>query len=187
MRKVASRLRTAWLARRVLAESVVACPAEAVWGLSCDPFSSEAVEQLLALKQRPVSKGLIVVAGHLDMLAPVLEPLPAEQRAELALSWPGANTWLVPNRGFFPPWITGTSDEVAVRVPASPALVALSREVGGPLVSTSANPAGALPAKHGFQVVRYFGPKLARAVGEVDLRGKPSTIRRVGTRDVLRA
>ncbi|GIR70127.1 MAG: hypothetical protein CM15mP74_13780 [Halieaceae bacterium] len=39
-------------------------PAEGVWGLSCDPFDELAVTHLLALKQRPVHKGLIVVADR---------------------------------------------------------------------------------------------------------------------------
>ena len=33
---------------------VVACPTEAVWGLSCDPDNGDAVHRVLALKQRPV-------------------------------------------------------------------------------------------------------------------------------------
>lgn len=179
-------VRTRWLARHIHAEGVVACPAEAVWGLSCDPFSASAVREVLALKGRPESKGLIIVVGDVGMLRPVLQGLPTAQRKELELSWPGAHTWLVPNRGFFPAWITGDSTEVAVRVTASPALAALSKAVGGPLVSTSANPAGALPARHSFQVVRYFGSSMLRAVGEVDLLGRPSTIRRAGSQDVLR-
>ena len=36
---------------------VIACPTEAVWGLSCDPDKPEAVARLLYLKQRPVEKG----------------------------------------------------------------------------------------------------------------------------------
>ena len=31
---------------------VVACPAEGVWGLSCDPYNEVAVEDLLTLKLR---------------------------------------------------------------------------------------------------------------------------------------
>ncbi len=166
---------------------MVACPAEAVWGLSCDPFSEAAVQTLLAMKGRPVAKGVIVVAGDVAMLEPLLTPLEAGLRAELEMSWPGANTWLLPNRGVFPSWITGDSEEVAVRVSRAPALRALSRALGRPLVSTSANPAGAQPARHGFQVVRYFGAALPRAHGSVDAAAKPSTIRRLGTGEVLRA
>ena len=42
---------------------VIAYPTEAVWGLGCDPFDEAAVTRLLALKQRPVDKGLILVAA----------------------------------------------------------------------------------------------------------------------------
>ncbi|MEP1595270.1 MAG: Sua5/YciO/YrdC/YwlC family protein, partial [Halieaceae bacterium] len=47
------------------AGGVVACPTEAVWGLSCDPDNPSAVQRLLALKQRPVAKGLILVASDI--------------------------------------------------------------------------------------------------------------------------
>ena len=45
------------------AGGVVACPTEAVWGLSCNPFDDEAVMEILALKRRPADKGLILAAG----------------------------------------------------------------------------------------------------------------------------
>ena len=35
---------------------LIAYPTEAVWGLGCDPWSRDAVEQLLALKHRSVDK-----------------------------------------------------------------------------------------------------------------------------------
>src|SRR5690606_22975933 len=42
---------------------VIAYPTEAVWGLGCDPADQAAVMRLLEIKQRPVEKGLIVVAA----------------------------------------------------------------------------------------------------------------------------
>lgn len=174
-------------ARVVESGGVVACPAEAVWGLSCNPFSAPAVMALLELKERPVHKGLIVVAAKTDMFEPVLQGLTSAERARVMISWPGPNTWLVPNHGYFPPWVTGDSSEVAIRVTSAPALIDLSNAVSSPIVSTSANPAGASPARWGFQVVRYFGSELPRSVGGVDLSAKPSTIRRVSTGEVLRA
>ena len=58
-----SRWRAPQLAESLWAGGVVACPAEGVWGLSCDPFDEGAVLDLLAMKQREVSKGLIVVGA----------------------------------------------------------------------------------------------------------------------------
>ena len=48
-------------ARVVRNGGVIAYPTEAVWGLGCDPWNDEAVERLLALKDRPVLKDYISV------------------------------------------------------------------------------------------------------------------------------
>src|SRR5688500_10128471 len=128
---------------------VVAYPTEAVWGLGCDPFDEAAVMHLLALKRRPVDKGLILVAGMLDQFDGLLDwdALPTDRREAVYASWPGPHTWIVPATGRVPHWITGAHDGVAARVSAHPTVVALCAAFGGPLVSTSANPAGAPPPR----------------------------------------
>ncbi|HNJ74852.1 MAG TPA: Sua5/YciO/YrdC/YwlC family protein, partial [Pseudomonadales bacterium] len=42
-------------ARLLRQGGVLAYPTEAVWGLGCDPANRQAVERLLAMKQRAVS------------------------------------------------------------------------------------------------------------------------------------
>ena len=171
---------------RIRSGEVVACPAEAVWGLSCDPWNLSAVTLLCEMKQRALSKGLIVASGDVAHFAPLLDALDADERSRVLSSWPGPVTWLVPNCGYFPHWVTGESTEIAIRVTSAPALSSLCRELGGPVVTTSANWAGAQPAKHLFQVRRYFGAQVAVVPGEVDLAGKPSTIKRIKTGEVVR-
>ena len=77
---------------------VVAYPTEAVWGLGCDPFNEIAVMRLLAIKQREIGKGLILVAGATAQLDGLLDwdPLPAARRDAVLASWPGPSTWIVP-------------------------------------------------------------------------------------------
>lgn len=127
---------------------VIAYPTEAVWGLGCDPFDETAVMRLLAIKQRPMDKGVILIAGTLAQFDGLLDwdPLSAAQRAAVQSSWPGPNTWIVPTMPRVPRWITGSHDGVAVRVSAHPDVIALCDAFGGPLVSTSANLAGEPPA-----------------------------------------
>lgn len=161
-------------------------PAEAVWGLSCDPWDLAAVELLCAMKRRSMDKGLIVASWTSEHFEPLLARLTSAERQQCEDSWPAPVTWLVPNQGYFPPWVTGDSSEVAIRVTAAPALVALSKAIDGPIISTSANAAGALPARHAFQVTRYFGTRMKKLPGTVDLVAKPSTIKRITTGDVLR-
>jgi len=131
------------------AGGVVAYPTEAVWGLGCDPANEAAVLKLLRLKQRPVEKGMILVAAELAQLDGwvSVNQLPADRRAEVLASWPGAHTWILPAGTRAPRWITGDHTGIAVRISAHPLVAALCRAWGGPLVSTSANLAGQPPAR----------------------------------------
>lgn len=167
--------------------AVLAYPTEAVWGLGADPFNHVAVQHLLRLKQRPQSKGLILVGASMDQFGALVADLSDAQKAQLRLSWPGPNTWLVPHQGLIPPWICGDHDTVALRVSAHPVVQALCRWVGGPIVSTSANPQGLVPARYGYRVRRYFGDAVYYCSGQVDLTARPSVIRDLRSGQVLRS
>ncbi|HEX7801526.1 MAG TPA: Sua5/YciO/YrdC/YwlC family protein [Pseudoxanthomonas sp.] len=123
---------------------VIAYPTEAVWGLGCDPRDEQAVLRLLAIKQREVEKGLILIASHLEQLRPFLNlaAVPADNLAAVLASWPGPHTWVMPASAAAPRWITGAHDGIAVRISAHPLVIELCNAYGGALVSTSANRAG---------------------------------------------
>jgi len=142
------RMTPAAAAKALRAGAVLAYPTEAVWGLGCDPFDEAAVLRLLAIKQRAVDKGVILVGGRLAHIEGLLDwsRLPPDRVAEVQSQWPGPRTWIVPTTARVPRWITGTHDGVAVRVSDHPVVVALCEAFGGPLVSTSANLAGEPPA-----------------------------------------
>lgn len=173
-------------ARVVRAGGVIAYPTEAVWGLGCDPWDEMAVDRLLALKERPVHKGLILVADTIRQFDFLLEDLPERWQDRLASTWPGPNTWLVPHQGLLPAWITGEHDSVALRVSDHPRVRELCA-LTGPLVSTSANPAGRPAARSRLRVEQYF-PRQLNAVlgGALGGRRNPSVIRDLVTGDVRR-
>ncbi|RLR17989.1 L-threonylcarbamoyladenylate synthase type 1 TsaC, partial [Sodalis-like symbiont of Bactericera trigonica] len=81
-------------------QQVIAYPTEAVFGLGCDPDSESAVQALLALKQRPWQKGLILVAAHYAQLKEYIDDdaLDAAARSRIFASWPGPVTWVIPAR-----------------------------------------------------------------------------------------
>lgn len=125
---------------------VIAYPTEAVYGYGCDPFNEEAVERLLAIKERPWHKGLILIAADMDQLEPLLAPLTPEQLARLEDTWPGPNTWLIPDpEDLVPKIVKGVHGSVAVRVCGHPVARRLCEQWGGPIVSTSANRSGEPP------------------------------------------
>ena len=181
------RLREA--ARVLQAGGVVAYPTEAVFGLGCAPLDRVAVERILAIKKRPVSKGLILIAADFSQLRHFVRPVAdAERMRAVMASWPGPNTWLLPAAPGCPTWLTGVHDTLAVRVTAHPLAAALCREAGLPLVSTSANQAGLPPARTVLQARLRCGPDvdlyLAGATGG---QRQPTAIRSAVDGRVVRA
>lgn len=142
-------------ARQLHQGAILAYPTEAVYGLGCDPLSQDAVLRLLRLKQRPVSKGLILAAANIEQLKPYLRLDPGIIARCLA-TWPGPVTWVVPVQDWVPEWLTGEHRSLAVRVSAHPCIQQLCKRFGGPIVSTSANPGGKAPALNALQVRNYF-------------------------------
>jgi L-threonylcarbamoyladenylate synthase len=168
---------------------VIAYPTEGVWGLGCDPFDEAAVLRILQLKKRPVEKGLILVAAGVDQIAALLAPLTAAERSTVLATWPGPTTWLLPDpEQRVPAWIKGKFATVAVRVSAHPEVIRLCRAFGGPLVSTSANPADAPPATKRVRVLTWFGTRLDYVVpGRLGGQQGPSAIRDLHSAAPVRA
>ena len=166
-------------ARRVVAKGgLIAYPTEAVFGLGCNPYDASAVARLLAVKRRPVSKGLIVLASDFAQLEPLLAPLSDQLLDTVTATWPGPVTWLLPARPEVPNWLRGTHDSIAVRVTDHPGSRALCEAFGGAIVSTSANPATLPPARNPLKVRSYFGNAPVMILhGPLGGRAQPSEIR----------
>lgn len=182
-------LRIQQAASTLLAGGVIAYPTESVWGLGCDPNNAHAVQRILDIKQRPIEKGLILVAARIEQFSTYLEDLSESELAQLQQTWPGPVTWLVPDRREqVPRFIKGDFQSVALRVSQHPIIKALCERFDGPIVSTSANPAGMLPAKTAMNVHRYFHHKVdVIAPGRTLNLPKPTEIRDLLTGTVLRA
>lgn len=167
---------------------VIAYPTEAVWGLGCDPHNETAVMRLLAVKKRPVDKGLILVAASTAQLGSLLAELTQSQQQALAETWPGPVTWLIPDpQHLYPDWIKGNYASVAIRVSAHPVVKALCEAFGGPIVSTSANTAGEPELRSRLNVEEEFGAMIDAVVaGELGEESMPSQIRDLATGKIIR-
>lgn len=154
---------------------VIAYPTEAVYGLGCDPFNQHAVEYLLHLKQRCVSKGLILLISDWTQLTPLIQYIDARALQSVESTWPGPTTWLFPKSLLVPLWISGSSDKIAIRMSAHPIAHALCQN--GPIVSTSANVSGEEPARDISMLDAQFPHGLAGIVqGALGEEAQPSRI-----------
>lgn len=171
---------------------VLAYPTEAVWGLGCDPFNQAAFDKILQLKQRPIEKGVILVAATMQQAEPFLAMLSIKQKNKIEQTWQASNnqeqatTWLVPLTDAVPTWISGQHDKVAIRITHHPLVQQLCLAFGGAIVSTSANPAGLAPAISAQQITDYFAD-VAILDGQLGQCTTPSRIIDIVTGNVIRA
>lgn len=156
---------------------VIAYPTEGVYGLGCDPFNQEALLRLLALKQRALEKGVILIGASLEQVSPFIHwsALSQARQKQIHQTWPGAVTWVLPATEQVPSWITGGRTTVAIRVSAHPLVQQLCQAWGQVLVSTSANQSGQAPALSCEAVGQSF-PQLLCLKGELLTPNQPSSI-----------
>lgn len=139
---------------------VIAYPTETVWGLGCDPFDGAALTRIMSIKQRDAHKGLILVGANIEQFAFLLEGLAPELIEKIRTPSNRPTTWLVPHNGKVHPLVHGQFSTVAIRISSHPIVKTLCEQIGGPIVSTSANESGKPTLKNALQIQKFLGPKL---------------------------
>lgn len=166
---------------------IIAYPTEAVFGLGCDPDNEAAVLKLLRLKQRDVTKGLILIASSWEQIQPLVATVAPQVLAKVLATWPGPYTWLLPASNQVPVWIKGEHASVALRVTAHPVAKAICEAYGKPIVSTSANLAALPPARTTNEVQQQFPSGIDLIVpGNVGPLQEPTPIRDALTGAIIR-
>lgn len=145
------------LRAHVAAGGVFAYPTEAVFGLGGDPGSASAVAEILRLKRgRSAAQGLLLVTGDAALTAGFVGDVADEDwQAMQATQEARATTFLLPAG---PRLCDGVAvdGKVGLRVSRHAVVAALTDFLGLPLLSTSANPHGAPPARSVAAVLDYF-------------------------------
>jgi len=145
--------------QQIQAGKVIAYPTEAVYGLGCDPLNKAAFHQLLVLKERPLAKGVILVAANIKQISPFAQLLDQPWTEQVLASWQAGKppiTWVLPATEATPPWLTGYRNTLAVRITHHPEVQALCQALNSAIVSTSANKNQSPPAKTLEACLDYF-------------------------------
>ena len=166
---------------------ILAYPTEAVFGLGCSPYCLNAVNKIFKLKRRNTEKGLILVGADISQFSEIVDANRVMNMSEVLATWPGPVTWILPTKPGVPAWLTGKNRGLAVRISAHP-VVSILCEKAGIMVSTSANPAGMVPARDFHQVRKYFADQIDYIFpGYVGADRGPTEIRDAQTGKILRS
>lgn len=177
------------LGKAVQRGAVFAYPTDTIWGFGCHPLHAPAVHRILQIKQRPVNKGLILLASELSQLRPYLKNnLTNKEINRLKSVTDQPTTWLVEANDDCPNWLRGQFPTIAVRLTNHPFVQHLCKTIQAPLVSTSANRSGCPTIRNAIQARRQFGAELDFIVeGFNPGRTKASQIKSLADHQIIRA
>ncbi|MCK4707147.1 MAG: Sua5/YciO/YrdC/YwlC family protein, partial [Gammaproteobacteria bacterium] len=109
------------IARQVGRGALIAYPTDTIWGFGCSPLSSRAINRLQQLKRRASNKGLILLSSELGYLKPYIDDFTFESNhSQLTATTSKPVTWIVKASKYCPGWLTGYSDNIAIRLTQVP-------------------------------------------------------------------
>ena len=126
---------------------LIAYPTDTVWGIGCDATDESAVARVLSFKERSSGAGLVSLVDSLEMLRSYVHVLHPRLQTVLELHTRPL-TMIYPDVDGLAPGVTADDGSAALRLTKDKYLQELIGKFGRPIVSTSANTAGAEPPTH---------------------------------------
>lgn len=168
-------------------------PTETCYGLGCDATNEASVNQIFAIKHRPLGKSLLVVGGDASLMMEYVK-WGTTLEALANKYWPGPLTIVAPIKAglALPRGVVGAGNTLAFRVTSHPIAAEISNRLGKPIVSTSANISDLESPYDSASVISMFEhnepqPDIFIDAGELPYQS-PSTIVKIlnGKVEVLR-
>src|SRR5687768_8768336 len=113
---------------------VIAYPTDTVYGLGCDLFNKKAVDRLYQIKGMDRTQQLAFVCSDLAEVARYAMVRDSNYRI-LRRYLPGPYTFLLPATREVPKLVQSPRRTVGVKIPDHPVVLALTRELGRPIIS----------------------------------------------------
>lgn len=173
------------------AGEVIAYPTDTVYGLGCDPFNKKAVDRLYQIKGLARSHMLAFVCQDLTDVSKYAMMHNDVYRV-LKQFLPGPYCFIVEATKDVPRAMQTTRRTVGVRIPKHPVALAICKELGRPIISSTAARHGEVPNPDvqeidamfpGLSLVLDAGPGGTVPTSVVDLTTNPPTIVRRGAGD----
>ena len=145
--------------------NLVAFPTETVYGLGADATNKDAVARIYEVKGRPSDHPIIVHISSIELLDKWARDIP-EYAIKLARAfWPGPMTLILPRTNLAKDFITGSQNNVGIRVPEHIVALALLKEfesLGGlGIAAPSANRFGKVSPTTSEAVIDELGNYLS--------------------------
>lgn len=168
-------------ARKIIEKGgLVVYPTETAYGIATDPLDPEAVRKVYAAKQRPLEKGLTVIAHDIEQVEEIAYLTDGERKI-VDEFMPGPVTLVVKKNEKVPDIL---NKDLAFRIPGSETARNLAEK--GPITATSANISGERTSYAVDEISRELLKEVDGLIDEGQLEDGPtSTIAEVKNSDIV--
>lgn len=138
---------------------LIAYPTDTTYGIGCSIFNKKGLEKIYQVKQRDRRKPFSFICSDLSEISKYTR-LTNMAFKILKRFLPGPYTFVLEATREVPELLTTRQRTVGVRIPDNPVCMAIVRELGAPIVTTSANLSGEDPVGDPIEIDRLFGNRL---------------------------
>ncbi|MDD5686345.1 MAG: L-threonylcarbamoyladenylate synthase [Elusimicrobia bacterium] len=116
-------------------------PTDTIYGIGTNAFHRHGVKKICKIKGRDYKKPLPILFENIGQIKKIVKKLPSGANKLVRQFWPGPLT-LIFETNELGTILTGGKKTIAVRIPDNKLLLSVIKEMGCPLVGTSANVSG---------------------------------------------
>ncbi|HKL49276.1 MAG TPA: L-threonylcarbamoyladenylate synthase [Desulfuromonadales bacterium] len=154
---------------------VIVYPTDTTYGIGCDIFNKKGVKRIYQIKQREAKKPFSFICADLSDVANYAKVSNFAFKT-MRRHLPGPYTFILEASRIVPDLLTTKQKTVGIRIPDNPIALAIVRELGHPLVTTSANISGSDVMHEPGLIQEELGKQLDYVIDGGILQGDPSTV-----------
>ncbi len=154
---------------------VIAYPTDTIYGIGCDIFNKKGVRKIYQIKQRDARKPFSFICADLSDISTYAQVSNFAFKI-MKRHLPGAYTFVLEATRLVPDVLMTKQRTVGIRIPDNRIALSIVRELGHPIVTTSANISGNTPISDPSLIKDDLGHALDLIVDGGNLMGDPSTV-----------
>ncbi len=125
---------------------IILYPTDTIWGIGCSALNEKAVRRIFSIKERDENKAMLILLDKQENLSLYIKDIPEITRQIIKTSTKPL-TIIYPDAYNVAPSLIAKDGSIGIRITSDIFCFELIRQIGAPLVSTSANKSGqAAPA-----------------------------------------
>ncbi|MFA6597496.1 MAG: L-threonylcarbamoyladenylate synthase [Ignavibacteriaceae bacterium] len=166
---------------------IIIYPTDTVYGLGCDIFNKQALERLFQIKNDAITKLFSFVCADLKDISKYAKVSDYAYRTMKHLL-PGAYTFVLPAAKDVPKKLWSKRKTVGIRVPNNEISLAIARQVGNPIISTSVTNRKGEVLSDVNEIRAVFNPLVDLMLSVGNLANQPSSVIDLsnGTPEIIR-